>query len=138
MTRHLQVSNGYDMYVNEQRFAAENAALRTGYVFAGISSDMGDSGTQMVLNGKSVLLARDAAGRFHAHDQSKAPLPATERCGILFVVTHPDAGRDYEAEADDILAPELAAELETYQLHRNQLMVRAPRSGCCGRMVSTS
>ena len=103
--------------------------MSSGFLFAGLSADLAaapDSALRVQLMGKPVLLTRDSQGAFHAFEDDPSAdasadvglssrhlveLPAGERCGILFVVSHPQAGVDYAAALGDVLGPELEREL---------------------------
>lgn len=184
------VSNGWETYVDPDRHTREVNALKSTFLFAGVSSDLGtepNAFLRVELMGKSVLLTRDSDGRFRAfenvcrhrgmelvtpHGQENIKtngackgvstthvcpyhswaydssgklvavpfeqgfdndgsvdienrnlieLPCGERAGILFVVPFPDRTKSsafYNDQFEDVLNPELAAELDAYQMSR--------------------
>ena len=122
------VANGFDTYVDENRFHEEVEYMKTNYLFAGVGSDCTiDSSKEVEMMGKRILLTRDSNnnGTFQAIDKvSNTKLPSAEIAGILFLVTHPQAGLDYEGELkENIMNSKLRKEFETYNLQNNYAAV---------------
>ena len=63
-------ANGFDTYCDPERFAKEVEYFRTNFLYCGVSSDVErkNAFARVEMNGKSILLTRDADKNFHAFE----------------------------------------------------------------------